>query len=163
MVKFTPGEKLDPMEFPVIEGMSPVDGDSLAPFILARDSCEQIRKAIPKKTHMPILGTVALDVTQTNANGCAVMAVTDLENPQVFRPKKIDGNFPDWKAIVPEAGKGVKIGFTLEVLEKMLSTLKALDVRCFSMEITDGLSPVRVEAKTRDQDNVLAVIMPCKI
>src|SRR5262245_40010130 len=105
LVKFTPAAvaAFDPREFPSLDGVDPRDGAviekdadgqdqivtppvALAPFILSRDSVAQLKKALPKpRGPLPILSTIALDVAQSNGNGAAVMAVTDLENPQVFK------------------------------------------------------------------------------
>lgn len=157
---------------------TPTDGfiiekpaEPLKPFILGRDACTQIAKASAaggrKARALPVLSQIALDAVQTNANGNAVMAVTDLETPQLFKPRKIDADYPDYTKVIPNRD-GVKIGFTLEVLEKLLKTLKALDVTVFSMQFASGkdaaLDPIRIEADTKDADGrVLAIIMPCRL
>jgi len=162
----------DPKNFPAIEGCNPVEDEGvvLQPFILSTDTVNQLKKAGGKPSrYKPILNNIALDVAQTNANGNAVMAVTDLETPQVFRPKKVDGQFPDYTKAVPAKGQNnLRIGWTVEVLEKMVKTLKALDCETFAMEIdtkssTDNLSPVRIDAMTTDSYPIEGAIMPCRL
>jgi hypothetical protein len=101
LAKFTPAAVPPGEDFPKVEGLDAAALDELKAFILPVDAAKAIRKAVPKVKHVEVLGYIGLDVPQTNANGCAVLAVTDLSSPQVFRPAKIEGNFPRYQNIIP--------------------------------------------------------------
>ncbi len=169
LVKFTPKDIPDGKDYPVIEGVkADDDGAKLKPFTLPSEAAAEILKAIPKKrTTLPILGNIALDVVETNNNGAAVMGVTDLENPRIFKSKKMEGTYPDYEKVIPSGKKPVlEIGLGIDVMLKTLNTLKAL----YSEQKLQGLrfkfygsdKPFRIEGKA-DSGDVLAVVMPMKL
>src|SRR5262245_12487662 len=83
LARFTPTIKVDGKEYPAIDGITADDGENkLVPFTLTTEGVAMLLRALSKKAqrHLPILGNVAVDVEQTNRNGFAVTAVTDLEN-----------------------------------------------------------------------------------
>jgi hypothetical protein len=75
-------------------------------------------KALPNKTprHLPIIGNVALDVEQTDGNGCAVAAITDLKNPQVFKLRKVADDFPAYQSLFPKSKPKLVIGFMMAAI-----------------------------------------------
>ena len=108
--------KLDPANFPPVDGVKP--SAIFKPFNLSVDAARTIEKAIPKKSILPILSNVMIDGEATDAKpkegvDCAVLAVSDLENPQVFRPRKDDGKFPNWQAVVPKR-EDAKAAFSVD-------------------------------------------------
>jgi hypothetical protein len=173
LVRWTPTEKLDPKEYPIIEGVNAggVDEEGnplepeLEPFMLPRESAEGILKALPKgRTTFPILRNVLLDTEKTNADGNAVMAVTNLETAQVFKPRKTEGQFPDLDKVIPTGKRpAIRMGFDLHYLGILLDTLKALNVRYIQVKSYDELEPIKIEAIDSDSEGeVLAVLMPCR-
>jgi len=166
LVRFKPCWLDDAKEFPAVDGCNPVDEIlSLRPFVMGSDSVAGLLKAIPKKSRvLPILGNIALDVEQTNANGNAVFAVTDLENPQVFKPRKVEGDFPTYQAVMPRSKPKMTIGFKREVFENVLDTMKAMNVDFFVMEVRDETGPMELKAKTKEGDGiVIALVMPARV
>jgi len=163
LFKHTPDELSDPKDYPAIEGVNLTDETPLQPFTLSSDSIQALLKAIPKKSHLPILSNIALDTKATNNNSSAVMAVTDLETSQVFKPKKIEGDYPDYEKVIPSETPKVVIGFIVETLTKALQTMKALDIKTFAMEITDPKSAVKITPQDEIDGKTLGVIMPCKL
>ena len=85
-------------QFPSIEGVTPTNGH-VKPFLLDVTAAKQIAKAVPKSKNLPILNH-ALVGEPTEQNAC--IAVTDLDNPQVFRPRTPSGNFPNVDAVIPQ-------------------------------------------------------------
>ena len=167
-VIFTPGETLDEKEFPSIEGLTVADDSTLAeqlvPFSLHRDSCATISKTIPKKSRMPILNLARLDVVQTNKNGCAVIGVTDLESPQVLRPKKLDMQFPNMSKVEPQGDPALIVGIGIEALEKLIKTLKALEMKNFKLSLYGNeTGPMAIDACNSAGDSVHCLLMPCLI
>jgi hypothetical protein len=166
LVRFKPTYLDDAKEFPAIDGCNPVDEVlSLRPFILGSESVSILLKALPKKSRvLPILGNIALDVAATNNNGNAVCATTDLENPQIFKPRKVDAEFPTYQAVMPRSKPKMTIGFKREVFENVLDTLKAMNVEYFVMEIRDETGPLELKASTKEQDGiVISLIMPARV
>ena len=139
LARFRPTMHPDPKEYPAVEGCSAVDPDgaALAPFTIPSESVNALLKALPKQKGrvLPILNHIALDVAETNRNGHAVCATTDLENPQVIRPRKIDADFPTYQNVYPKGKPQMVIGFALAAFRDALDTLKATGVEFFVMEV----------------------------
>jgi DNA polymerase III sliding clamp (beta) subunit (PCNA family) len=167
LARFTPTAHPDGKEYPAIEGVNVDDGENkLEPFTLPNDAVAILLKALPKRTprHFPILQNVAVDVQQTNGNGCAVAALTDLENPQVFRLRKVPDEFPDYQKVFPKGKPKLVIGFMMAAFENLLSTLRATGVDGFVVEIRDAIGPMLIKAKTQDGDGLVkALIMPARV
>lgn len=165
LIKFTPAEQENAKEFPKIDGVNPVSEETLKAFILSRDSVEQIKKAVPKhRSSFPILSNIALDVEQTNKNGNAVMAVTDLENPQVFRPQKVDADFPDYRKVVPTDEPKISFGVSVEVLDTIVKTLKATNVKGVKIGVRNAVDALTFEGETNDYDGkVTGAFMPYRL
>jgi hypothetical protein len=91
---------MKPADTPEIPGFS---GASLefTPFTLDKDTALKVAKALPRRCHIPILNFAF--VGKSEDNGHAELAVTDLDSPQVFRPKKVDhpSSYPDWEKVIP--------------------------------------------------------------
>src|SRR5262249_23950911 len=167
LAKLTPTANPDGKEYPALEGVKADDGENkLQPFPLPTEAVAILLKALPKKTprYLPILGNVALDVEQTNGNGCAVAAITDLENPQVFKLRKVTDDFPEYQSVFPKGKPKLVIGFMMTALENLLSTLRATGVDGFVVEIRDETGPALIKARTKDGDGlVTALIMPARV
>lgn len=157
-------------DFPVIDGVDPC-GDC-TPFTLPADAAEMIERAIPRKSRIPALGNAALDATQTDANGHAVFAVTDLETQQTFRPAKLDDRFPDYQAVIPtdEMAQAV-IGIDLAYLESACKMLRRMGFRTAELRLnkpsettfkeTTTLIPRPIVLRAENESaTASAVIMP---
>ena len=145
-------------------GVNACDGPELEPFVLPTDACKAIIKAVPKgrRCSLPILGYIALDTEQTNQNGEAVLGVTDLENPQVFRPRKPDGTFPRYQNVIPkdtDRGESVLLGVgLLERLVRMAKKQGFEQVRV-TLNKKPADCPVLLEAEN-DDGKLTALVMP---
>ena len=171
LVKFTPRDMPDAKEYPPIEGMEGAtaadkEEPALQPFILPSAAAAEILKAMPKKrTTLPILENIALDVAATNGNGSAVMGVTDLENPWIFRPKKIEDQFPDVDKVIPEMDKKptIEIGLGIDTMLRALNTIKSLypnsNHKGLRFKFYDANSAIRIEGSNNAGD-IVAVVMP---
>ncbi len=126
LAKVTTPKGLKVENFPVTPGVKP--STTFKPFNLPLDAADTIRKAIPKKCSIPILDKVMIDGKATDAKPTdgtpdyAVLAVNDLENPQVFRPIKMSGQFPKWETVVPKR-KDAKFAICLDA--RMLAKIAA--------------------------------------
>jgi hypothetical protein len=167
LLKFTPCAPWDAKEYPAMEGLTIAEDPptELKPFILSRDACTQIARAMPKKCHFPVLrDNIALDVGATNDNGAALMATTDLENPQVLRPRKVEGEYPDYRKVFPDAKPQVEVGLSVANLEKLVKAMKALNVEAIKVGVIDSVRPVIIKAETKDRDGTIdGLVMPWRL
>ena len=166
----TPGTKEE--NFPTIPGVEL--SAKFEPFILPVAAAKTIERAIPKNQTLPILEHVVIDGKATDAlpedggvNNSAVLAVNDLENPQVFHPRKLEGKFPDWQAQVPERKKAkFTIALDASLLAKLASyAAKFTDSRSNEVHIrfyADDKA-IRLDARRDDGQEFTGVLMPLRI
>lgn len=142
--------------------------EPLEPFILPSETADRVRKAIPKKQRAPILEYARLDVASTNANGSARFVTTDIENAQVVEGRKIEGEFPDWRKVMPEEGKAqVTVTLNWQYLADIGKALNEFAPgsrgKAVKLEITDALSPVKFTATDPDSGaEFTGIIMPMR-
>lgn len=136
----TPTDK--PEDFPVVDG-APKPTREFAPFLLALDAAAAIEKALPRKSTIPVLMNAAIS-TEPNGDGASrpVITVTDLETPQVFRPGKVDGRFPQYENVMPK--EDAKPVFTIELDAAKLEALSKA-FREFTHESNPQHHTVRIE------------------
>ena len=118
---------------------------------------------MPTNHNFPVLDNIAVDTKETNKNGCAALAVTDLETPTVFKPQKLDGDFPDYEKVIPKQEPKQLVGLGVPQLEKAIKTLKALGADQLKMSVYDELDPIKLEGTTEAGDTITAVIMPRRL
>lgn len=82
-------------DYPQVPGFAGAS-DAFKPFILKRDAALAIAKVTPSKESIPILNHVAV------AEDGSAMAVTDLERPQVFPVRKVEGQYPQYEKVIPK-------------------------------------------------------------
>jgi len=137
LIVYTPKGVPPNEDSPKIEGVSnDADAPELEPFVLPVEACKTIGKALPRKSHLPILALAQVDTAATNANGCATIGVTDLENPQVFKPAKIEGSFPRYENVIPKPENELAfVAFSVDYLISIGQTLKAQGFKCVRLSM----------------------------
>ena len=162
-----PEEKPDPREFPAIPGVEDPGGSApLEPFTLPLAAADAVAKAIPKRG-LPILKNALLDVDGTNGSEKARFVTTDLEVTTPIEALKIDGDFPDWRQVMPDGEPTVKLALNWQYLADLG---KALNEFCpgsreklVTIEIIDEMSPVKFTAKNPDTgEEFTGLIMPIR-
>lgn len=152
-------------DFPIVEGLKNEDGNGakLDPFVIDRDALVQIRKALPKRQHIPILEYARLDVESTNGNGSAVIGVTDLDSPQVFRPRKVEKTFPSWEKVIPSVEPVLKVGLDAKLIARLAKIAAACSTStsnptglCFEFYGPDKAAKITC----RSGDRFTGIIMP---
>jgi hypothetical protein len=151
--------------FPVIDGVVPTE--EFEPFILPAKAALEIAKAIPSSTSLLILQHVIVGEEGKDSKS-AVLATTDLDLPRVFRPRKLEGRFPDHKLVIPGRERvSVAICLNLELLEKVVKELKALAKNKLGapalISVIDDRSPCMIEVQGEDGQTAQAVIMPINL
>ena len=154
----------DAANFPTTENFTP--SDNFAPFLLAADAAKQIERAIPKRTIIPVLAHAAIDGANTNAGDVAMVMVTDLENHQIFSPRKQEGKFPDYKGYIPKAADATFVihfdGVLLAKVLDMAGKFSSHPGNVITLRFTAPDSAVRIDAYNGTTDQLMqAVVMPC--
>ena len=134
------------------------------PFILPAKDCNEILKAIPKRTNIPIIKN-AFVLEQTD--DCVKIGVTDLETPRIFNCKPLSGNFPDYERVIPKVAEApFRIGMNAALLRDVLDTMaKCGDERCPGVvfHFKDNTSAVTITGKDPSGQPHTAVCMPLRV
>lgn len=156
---------IDAKQFPMTAGFD--GGKEFESVLLPAASAAEITKAIPTKSKIPILNHVALAVTQNEDGAKLKFAVNDLENPKVFQPKAMAGQFPAWKRIMPT--KAPKFTFTvnptllLSLCKYATEFTKGERMPAMRMSFEDANSAVRIDLESSDtQQGMTALLMPMR-
>ena len=154
----------------ILVKVTPAPGESVAeptltPVILPAKAAEAIIKAIPRKPRYGMEPGADLEVAQTNPpSSVAVVTIgQDTSTPQTLRFEKINGDYPNYRNVFPTEDFPVWAGYNVEVMLKLLNTIKACGVEAFKFELRDATSTARVTATGPDGEKVEGLIMPCRI
>jgi hypothetical protein len=144
--------------FPVTQGLEPAQ--VTAPVLVHRDAAIAAGKALRKKATIPILGAACLGTD-------GKLYVNDLESVQAFGSKP-EGNFPDWRAVMPAADKqaACTIGFDAKYLRLLADYVekhgnKQLNV--IKLTVYGPTDSAKMEAKTDDGQDITMILMPCRL
>ncbi len=155
-------EPIDPATLPVIEGVTPGNVES---FCLSQSDALAILRAIPKKKRfedaaIPQIGT------ESNANGCAIIGISDGSSTQVFKPRKAEGLFPNIQTCIPRTvDRPVSITFDPTLMVALCTQIADLTkgtgrIQAVTMRISDEKSSIRFDATTEHGEAVVAILMP---
>lgn len=156
----TPDVALD--DVPAIDGITPTR--EFEPFILSRESAIDIFEAIPKKPTKPILEHAFVG-KESNESELAVIGMSDAYNPKLFKSRKVEGVFPDYKSVIPSVESAeVSTCWNLDLLAPLLTTLASFKSdrwrwSAATFHIKGPEDPVRIDMKAGEQ-KVTAVFMP---
>jgi len=154
--------------FPIVPGFGAAAADERKKFLLDRESALAIAKAVPNGKSLPILSHVAVK-TETNVeNGetQGVLAVTDLERPQVFHPKPSSGQFPNYQAVIPDWDKAkFRISVNadyLALIAKAFAGFAGEPHKTVVLSFYGEDHAMRFDGSTRDGQGMTAVLMPMR-
>lgn len=137
----------DDTEFPKV---GPLVGAN--EYKLRATTANTISKSIKSNKHLPVLnyGHVGLDSITT----------TDLEHTQEFTDAKIEGNFPDYKQLIPESSEALA---TVKVNPAYLAVMAKVfkDESGVTIEF-HGKDKAVVLRSSENEHDILGVIMPLK-
>lgn len=155
--------ELKDSQFPAIEHFEPTNGTT-GTFLLSSKTALEVSKALPKNPTIPICGAAAVAVGEYSTT----LAVTDLANPRIFTEEKMQGNYPNWRAVVPSQDDltskyKLTIGFDAKYL--MEAAKLALDFggkgARVTVRIKDAKSAVVLEGKNSDTAQTMTqLLMP---
>jgi DNA polymerase III sliding clamp (beta) subunit (PCNA family) len=152
-------------DYPHIPGFAGAS-DTFVPFILGRDAALAIAKVTPSKESIPVLNHVAV------SEDGSVMAVTDLDRPQVFPIQPVEGKYPDYAAVIPKFEDAVaRISVNAEYLAAIAKQFAGfandahktvtLSFYADSGEKEIDNRPMRFDG-TRDGQGMTAMLMPVR-
>lgn len=148
--------------FPGIEGFAKVDALP-EPLLLSADAAKKLQSAIPRSNTLPILAHVAIgQPTETTLQ----FAVTDLDTPQIFKPRKPTGQFPNADAVIPK--KDAK--FTIRLNASKLAALSAAaaafsddDAEMVTLSFYSSHEVMKLEASNQATGQTwMALLMPLR-
>lgn len=115
-------------------------------------TASSVAKAIKKSKHLPIL-----NYAHVGADG---VTVTDLEHTQEFKDHPVDGNFPDYKHLIPAAEEALA---TVKINPEYLKTMAQLfkDEDSVTIEL-HGESKAMMFRSEQYDHTITGVIMPLK-
>lgn len=136
------------------------------PFLMRLDQAKQVEKAIPKKPILPILQNA---VTSLKGEIATITTSPDLSSEQTTVCTVINGNYPDYKRIVPEGEPVASIKLNAGYLADMAGYIAK-----HSMGNDAGASQVIIEfhgynkpivcrAKTEEQQKIMGILMPLRM
>ncbi len=161
----TPAEMLDPADFPDCGDVTPTE-DALEAFTLPLAAANAIVKAIPKNGTLPALRHARLDVAATNANGRARLVTTDLETVAPLEARKLEGDFPNYRQVMPEGEPVATVAFNAKYLAdaaKAVVEFTGNPRAALKLELFGELSPARITATNADGQTFTAIVMPMRL
>ena len=146
-------------DFPVIDH-APEVTDEHPPFLLGREDAAKILKALPRKPCIPILECAGVVVKGTQP----IVEVTDLDCPQVFRPRPPEGKFPEWENAMPKEEPVAQFGVNaayLAKLAKFAAEVNSADKHTVVISFWGADKAIRLEcADGNGEQGMTALLMP---
>lgn len=146
------------VDFPTVDGFE--GGQDDASFLLDADAAKAIEKVIPK-SKIPILNNAAVRVDGEQA----IVCVTNLDNPQVFKPRPVSGQYPNFDMVMPKDAPTFQIAVNAEYLAQIAKFAAQFSdnhkvVLSFYGTTADN-KPMRFDASDGEQ-GMTAVLMPLR-
>jgi len=162
------GEKLIEESYPVTPGLTHrmvKDGETV---LVARDAALAALKSIPKKSTIPILQNAAMSED-------GKLVTNDLETVAQFK-SDVGGNFPNWRAVVPDYPVAFEVCVSAEYLEVLgkffRESLGERHTKAVRMTFYQDDKPMydgrrcpramRFDARTDEGQDITAVLMPIR-
>lgn len=145
--------------------------------MLPRESVEALAKSVPREPktggHRDALkarGCARLDTAETNANGHARFYTTDRDGENLARMdvRKVVGEFPDWRQVIPKGEEAaVSFGINLLLLERVVKAAKEWQssnrgLTC-RVDVKGPLSPILFSLENEDDGEFQGVVMPMRL
>lgn len=152
-------------DFPAC-GQSTGESEEIRPFVVDAEAWAKVAKQIPKpRRHnsLPILTHALVDTIAANKNESVPLHVTDLENPQTFSLKKMDGTFSDYERFIPKEEPEYIICVASAYLEKIGKAYKDLGAQVVDIALHGQLRPIvfsRSGRRLGDGQDMTVVLMP---
>lgn len=153
--------------FPVVPGFGQAE-DKFEPFLLDAKTALQVAKVTPTKANNPALNHVGVreqKLEDGENRSARVLAVTDLERPQVFPVKPMAGKFPLYENVVPKWEDATfRIALDANYLTMLAKAFAGFVERSGTskpivLSFYSGDKPVRMDG-TNNGQGMTAMLMP---
>ena len=164
---------VDAADFPAVEGFAP-SAEPLIPCVLPADAARTLLKNL-KRSHLPILEHVAVDVEKTNRNGTIHALTTDLDTTTPVVSRHLDADaYPAINQVMPTGKPAYTVAFDAVLLARVLQTIAKVKggkkgEKCvvkfdlFGSGSDQGLKPLKITGTTEVQQTFSFLIMPCRL
>jgi hypothetical protein len=124
--------------------------------LISAESAAAAAKAIPKKG-VPICQNAAI-------GNDGRLYVNDLTN-SVSYGSHMEGKFPNWDMVIPKGKPKAEIALNAELLESLLAYIRQNGDKVPTVRLTvyDAQTAVRIDGKTADGQEVVALCMPMRM
>jgi DNA polymerase III beta subunit-like protein len=129
----------------------------LIPTDVAKDAC----RIIPKKQTIPILNNAMIAVQDERV----IVAATDLDKSPMVESRMVDGNFPNWKACIPETQPTMQITLSANYLAQLCKSVIDFkgdrDRALVRLQLWSENKVIRLDASDNTYDQQwMALLMP---
>lgn len=146
---------LDVAEYPRVGKVSAMRG--FKPFIVEAKAVKDIK--IPRAASLPIAESVAV---KHISNDAVEFLTTDLGSTDIKRARRVEGQFPDYEAIIPQGKPVVEVELNGEYLAELLQVMSKLDkVKKVKVKLYGGEKPIVLEAGNTTQ-TARGLLMPIR-
>lgn len=133
------------------------------PFLLPKKMAQEIERALPKKSSIPVLECAAVTVDE---DGKASIVVTDLESTRTWKPN-MSGNFPDYERVMPKLENAeYQCCYDARLLVRVLNEVGAFSSDPHKADcILSFQGPdqaVRIDRRDGSGQEITAVVMPMR-
>jgi len=130
--------------------------------LLHADTAKELVASIPKKKNkdVPVLSTVRIG----QENGSLRSVATDLDITHLVQGKKVDGNFPSWRAVIPVKKPTFEIHVSAQYLAELCSFAADVSESGFiRMQFFGADQAMRIDAENiTDGQGMTAILMPAR-
>lgn len=173
-VKFEPEATIatDGFKMLIVETPKDVEADDMGDLpsvnqsnynvVIDKDTVENVRRSLPKK---PILPWLKNAYFTDSSDDVAQMITTDGLSSQKHSAHVVEGDYPAYAAVIPSGSPLANTHVNVKFLKQLVDTLNQMDIEENTIQINvyaDDM-PVTITAKTEQDQNVQAVIMPVKV
>ncbi|MGH9966887.1 MAG: hypothetical protein ACREBG_03500, partial [Pyrinomonadaceae bacterium] len=165
-----PSTKSEDFPFANFPAGIPQPSDTFTPFLLNADAAKAIEKVIPKESGLTILNHVAVS-QEKDAEGRlqTALCVTDLETPQVFRPRPVSGTFPPYENLFSSKKPLRRVAVSARYLARIAKFAAEFSARGEGMDALyisipqNEKDPIRFDChRDNEEQGMSALLMPMR-
>jgi len=152
-------------DIPALQGVKNLTSMVKQGQIVPTATIKKVLGNLKENKDLPILENCFLTHTKNDKTQIQ-FTTTDLKNENNVLSKTIDEKFPDYEKIIPPE-RGIKITLDLKILKKVIDVLNKMDLADINNNsaeifITNSNKPILIKTKTKQEQEVRAVIMPIR-
>jgi len=151
-------------EYPELPDGKPLVNFPKKGVIIPAKSVKKVKSNLAdvKNKDLPILSNAIFLLPKKE--GASQIATTDLERADIVSVKNTEGDYPEYNQVMPKDGGGIKMTLDLKKLKQVVDILSAMDLDSDHIDITvrESEKPFEIKLKTKQNQDVTALVMPIK-